>query len=264
MPTSFCVQCSAQIPETKRVGLKSQYSSFFCGIRCYEKYSDALIGMFRTSELEAEKEMDSEGFIGRFVTDIDEAAASAVSKGFTPQEIAARFIASVAGKFAKKMYTAVEEKARQWVAAQNETAEADGEAEPPSPEAKPQAKPQAKTKAAPPPEKPQESRRVHPPQTDQDSKPQGKEPKNLLDLSISEQRVWLVKRFKKLHPGATSDEIKTEFLRLTKILHPDNKRTGNCEKMAFLNTTFDRIKQIDTLMAKAQEKKMRRQKSKAS
>jgi preprotein translocase subunit Sec63 len=77
------------------------------------------------------------------------------------------------------------------------------------------------------------------------------EPKDLDSLPLEVQREWLLKRFTKLAPGASNEQIKKEYFRLCKVLHPD--KAGNdprvraelSHRMSHLNSTYDKIREID-------------------
>jgi len=47
------------------------------------------------------------------------------------------------------------------------------------------------------------------------------EPKDISTLPLLQQRQWLVKRFRRLDPNASFEEVRTEWKRLVKIHHPD-------------------------------------------
>ena len=137
--------------------------------------------------------------------------------------MATQFIGNMAVKFAGLLYGKLAEAA---------TARAGAEEEEEDEKPKPKKRRRQKHKVPPPPPR---------------------EPADLEELSLGGQRMWLVRRFRKLKPGATPDEIKAEWRRLSKIYHPDNKKTGNEKTMKIINETYAQIKEIRPLIATSLE-----------
>lgn len=229
---TMCSECGVKRARTKQAKSGSVYANNFCSNSCFTKYSDKLISMFRSSEVEAQDEMQRNGMLDALINELDEAAATAAKGARDPQDIATTFIGMVAGKFATKIYGSLEDAARAWARRRADTA--------PDPEPPPS---EAKT---------QTTKPTHTQPRKSDEEP---EPANLDQLPIKIQRAWLVKRFRKLKPDATRAEIKTEYLRLCKECHPD--RGGSQRKMALLNSTWSRIQEIDQQLDKKKGAKAR-------
>jgi hypothetical protein len=245
-----CASCGKKIGKRRLEG--SGYAGFFCSQACHLQYGDNLIGMLRTSEVEAEQEMEKAGFFNEIVDDLDAAASVAAKRAHTPQEIATQFLGTVAGKFATKVYSKIEEAAKGWAdrraRAQAEAAEA-AEAEERRKAEEAVAAEQAAAK-----EREKQAAKAKPQETPEQA--DDKEPENLDSLSLKEQRYWLVHRFKKLRgreDDATPDDVRAEWARLIRQHHPD--RGGSVDKVAVLNATYTRIKEIDEKLQKRKKAK---------
>lgn len=268
--TVRCARCGGKVPKKRLLNEKgSQYAGFFCSTACHIEYADEMIGIFRTSEQEAQEELQAEVAEGhpwtrQVLQDIDSAAAEATLEGQRPQEIAARFLGKVAGKFATNLYAKFEQTAKTW--AESKKAAAEGQ---PEPEPEPARKngrraerngkwaangqrhgPSASGRQPAQPSQPPPPAKPHgpPPGTQRKPDPNNPtgEPADLEDLPFEDQRMWLLRRFTFLKPNPTWDEVTKEWRKLSLKYHPDNKKTGNTRLAALVNSTYQRLGEIKT------------------
>lgn len=265
-----CARCGAKVSKKRLVNEKgSKYAGFFCSTTCHVEYADEMIGLFRTAEQEAEEELQAEVAEGQpwarqVLEDIDAAAAEATLEGQRPQEIAARFLGKVAGKFATNLYAKFERTAKSWAESRKAANESEAEDEPRArPAAKQQPRQERNGKAhrngsaserqpaqgsngAQPPKQPASTKPSGPPpgtQKKPDPRNPTGEPADLEELPLEEQRDWLLKRFIFLKPNPTWDDVTKEWRKLAIKYHPDAK-TGNVKMAALVNSTYQRLREI--------------------
>jgi hypothetical protein len=71
-----------------------------------------------------------------------------------------------------------------------------------------------------------------------------KEPEDLEDRSLEEQRVWLLRRFY-LPPSATREELEAKYKAVMRRFHPDNRLTGDPKIATIVNATKQRLDEIE-------------------
>lgn len=256
--TAFCTMCGKKVPKKRITSGPSEYSGFFCSNACHWSHSDQMTKMMRETELEAEDELKREieerlnqkpgslkkdSWAEEALDALDQAAQAATSNGpMTPEEIAARFLGSFAGKFGVKyathLYGSFAERVRGWAKNRAERKQAEETARkspPPAEQKKSDQKPTEKPKINP--NQPPGFRRT--PQ-----QPREPEPPNLEELPLEQQRMWLLRRFY-LPPTATMEDVSKHYKAAAKRYHPDNKATGNASVMAVINATKRRLEEID-------------------
>jgi len=228
-----CAQCGRPVPARRRE-VKDQIARLFCTDKCAVAYASSFISATRQAELRAEEEIQSElGPDWRRI--LSEQFAKAASESDEPRKFIPLFVAKAAGHlapvYAEKWLTRIlkgfketlgkKRKKEEPKKDEKKAAESSDEAFGPAPNG-----------TRPPPSMPVE-------------------PPNLEELPLAAQRIWLVRRFNKLAPNATVEQIKTERARLVRALHPDRAQNRPklavilSQKLALLNSTFTRIQEID-------------------
>lgn len=228
-----CAECHHTIPAQRRA-LKDRIAALFCTDKCAVAHASTFIYATRQAELKAGAEIQDE--LGpdwkRIMT---EQFVKAAEESGDPRRVLPLFVAKVTGhlapvlaeKFMTKLLNGIREKLGKKKAGK------------PKKPAAPESSDDSFGASKPPPGKP------HP------APSMPNEPPNLDELPLEAQRLWLIRRFKKLKPDSTVDEIKAERSRLVKALHPDRaqnnpkKEAVLSQLLASLNATFARLKEID-------------------
>lgn len=256
-PRPTCQNCGAPIPARRfaQPGL-DDISRLFCKTDCNLAYANNYVHVFSQTEEEVKEQLSSEHG-PEWLRIMDEEIGQAIRDGQDLHGASRRFLGGIAGRIAPILAEKLWDRLRSTYQGMKEK-EAEGAAQQETPK-RPKAeskKPKAE-KSAPEPKAGPTKTNSPPPPSEKASKPKkdhDKEPPNLSDLPLKTERKWLVKKFRKLAPSATQDEIKKEHLRLIKALHPDRagpdpKRAAHFTKLtAHLNATIQRIKEIDEAM----------------
>jgi hypothetical protein len=204
----------------------------FCTDKCAVAQASAFLYATRQAELKAEEEIQSElGPDWRRI--MSEQFVKAAEESGDPKKVIPFFVARVAGHlapvYAEKWFTQILEGVKRKLG---------GKKKEPKPD-KPAATESSDEAFGPPPNgtRPPPSMPVEPP--------------NLDDLPLTAQRIWLIRRFNKLHPNATVEQIKVERARLVRALHPDRAQNRPklaavlSQKLSLLNSTYTRLQEID-------------------
>lgn len=222
-----------------------------------------MLVMMRETELEVENEirqetgtLNTESWVEDALDALDKAASRATAGARTPEEIAARFVGSVAGrfgvKFATHLYGRFAERVKTWT--QNKAKPNPGQAPPPTDSAtKPEGSAKQKPTQTPPDAKTKQAGQAAQQQPKWKKVP---EPDDLDELPLEEQREWLLRRFI-LPPTATMEDVKAKYKALAWKYHPDNKETGNARLMAVINASKKRLEEIERELQPAGKKKRR-------
>lgn len=259
---TLCTICGKKVPKKRREDTSSPYSGFFCSVKCQLSYSDQMLRMMREAELEAESELKNEtgmsgdSWASEALDALDQAAANAIppnGQRMSPEEVAARFLGAFAGKvgvaLATGAYSRFAETVRNWT---TERARRRTESQKQSPAAEESPKAETAQDKAPPTSTVDQASGM----TGNPRQRRLKEPKDLDDLPLEEQREWLLRRFF-LPPTATMDEMRVRYKACAKKYHPDNRLTGDGKTMAVVNATKKRLEEIDRELQKASKKKQK-------
>ncbi len=271
-----CTICGKKVPKKRTTSGPSEYSGFFCSTSCHLQYSDQMMKMMRETELEVEDELKretgtlggSDSWTAEALDALDKAATTATSGDVkSPEEIAAKFLGAFAGKFgvkfATRLYGNFADMAKEWA---RKRAEKKEEAAREPPPAAPTPPPKTPPPAAKPQTPPPPAANV-PPTGGQSANRNGEQKSeqwrkriqepDLDDLSLEEQRKWLLRRFY-LPPTASMDEVRLKYKTLARKYHPDNRATGKVQVMAAINATKQKLEQIDRELQSVRSKKKRK------
>lgn len=271
---NVCTICGKKVSKKRRGEGTSPLAGFFCSNKCHITYADQMLVMMRETELEVEDEirretgtLDTDSWVEEALDALDRAAANATAGSRSPEEVAAKFVGSVAGrfgvKFATHLYGRFAERVKNWT--QNKAKAANGTTQSTSTNGKPTASDRPTTTGQQAPQEKQKERKPPTP-TQQPSKgaagPQAKwrrtpEPDDLDELPLEEQREWLLRRFI-LPPTATLEDVKAKYKILAKKYHPDNRETGNGKLMAIINNTKSRLERIESELARTKKPRGRK------
>lgn len=223
MTVQNCVQCSRPVPSRRRE-LKDLVATLFCSNSCHLQSASAFLSATRQAELRAEDELQKElGSDWRRIT--SEQFVKAVDEsGGNPSKVLPFFIARTVGHLApvygemwlKRILKGVRDTLKGGKKKEKQPDPEDFKSEPP---------PAPANGTAP--------------------------PVSLEDLPLGQQRAIILKRFKKLAPDATIEQIKTERARLVRTLHPDKVQSNpraaaeRMKVLTFLNVSFARLIEID-------------------
>ena len=222
-----CAQCGRPVPARRR-DVKDQIARLFCTDKCAVAQASSFISATRQAELKAEGEIQEElGPDWRRI--MSEQFVKAAEESGDPRKVMPFFVARVAGHlapiYAEKWMMRILEGIKKKLGKKTEKKQAANESSEDSFGPDPNG-------TRPPPSMPVE-------------------PPNLDEIPLPAQRIWLIRRFNKLPPNATVEQIKVERARLVRALHPDRAQNRPklaavlSQKLAFLNSTYSRIQEID-------------------